>query len=170
MYFSSASLRIGDRRRVFCAAVKPAAIARSAGFVAARANSKLQCQPFNFQHYSQFRYTGGTARESQAPVPKPAPARHPPPEAFHRCSPRSGCAVRANGQELDERRPSPTARPTRRGKKIMRLGRDIRFQGTSGRSRVARRTPEIDPLGDIPHRSQGLTEARLTLTVFENLN
>ncbi len=77
MYFSSASLRIGDRRRVFCAAAKLAAVARSAGFVATRANSKLQRQPFNFQHYSQFRYIGGPsgrAKHACPNPPRPAPA------------------------------------------------------------------------------------------------
>ncbi len=72
--FCSASLRIGDRRRVFCAAAKPAAVALSAGLIAARANGILQRPPFNFQHYSQFRYTGGAVRAGETPVPKPAPA------------------------------------------------------------------------------------------------
>ncbi len=50
----------------------------------ARANGILQRQPFNFQHYSQFRYTGEAVRASETPVPKPAPAPVAPPGASYR--------------------------------------------------------------------------------------
>ncbi len=67
------------------------------------------------------------------------PSRHPPPGAeqageFRHAnsskswfSSRSGCVDRANGQEIDERASSPTARSTRRRKKIVRRRRDVRY-------------------------------------------
>ncbi len=120
MYFSSASPGIGDRRRVFCAAAKPAAVALSAGLIAARAKIILPRRPFNFQHYSQFRYTGGTVRASETTLPL-GPSIDPDARRAQ------GVSTVQTGEELDERACLRPAHSTRRRKKLCDSGAKFAF-------------------------------------------